>query len=43
MRHLETNALTVVPVHAGKTIKRPLLSSILNDASLSEAEFLKLL
>jgi predicted RNA binding protein YcfA (HicA-like mRNA interferase family) len=28
MRHPVTKALTVIPVHAGKTIKKPLLSSI---------------
>jgi predicted RNA binding protein YcfA (HicA-like mRNA interferase family) len=40
MRHPQTNALTVIPVHAGKTLKRPLLRSFLQDANLSEAEFL---
>ena len=43
MRHPATNALTVIPVHSGQTLKSPLVRSILNDANLSEAEFLKLL
>jgi predicted RNA binding protein YcfA (HicA-like mRNA interferase family) len=43
MRHPVTKAITVIPVHAGKTLKRPLVHSILSDAQLSEDEFLKLL
>ncbi|MGH7813513.1 MAG: type II toxin-antitoxin system HicA family toxin [Candidatus Binataceae bacterium] len=38
-----SHALTVIPVHSGRTIKRPLLHGILRDAKLSEPEFLKLL
>jgi predicted RNA binding protein YcfA (HicA-like mRNA interferase family) len=38
-----TNARTVVPIHSGKTIKEPLLRSILRDANLSTDEFLGLL
>ena len=34
---------TVVPVHAGKTIKRPLLRAIIADAGVSQEEFLTLL
>ncbi len=40
--HPATNARTVVPVHAGKTIKKPLLRAIINDAELSIDEFLEL-
>ncbi len=43
MRHPVKNARTVIPVHAGKTLKRPLLLAILDDAKLTPAEFLKLL
>jgi predicted RNA binding protein YcfA (HicA-like mRNA interferase family) len=43
MRHPVTKTLTVIPVHTGKTLKRALVRSILQDANLSEAEFLKLL
>ncbi|PJC32421.1 hypothetical protein CO051_03300 [Candidatus Roizmanbacteria bacterium CG_4_9_14_0_2_um_filter_39_13] len=35
---------TVIPVHAGKTIKKPLLQSIIeNDADMTIEEFLKLI
>ena len=37
-----TGAKTVVPVHAGKTIKKPLLRAIIDDAGLSVMEFLDL-
>jgi len=43
MRHAATNARTVIPIHSGKTVKRPLLHAILDDAKLSVSEFLKLL
>lgn len=43
MRHPVTKAVTVIPVHAGKTLKTPLVRSILSDANLSTAEFMKLL
>ena len=37
-----TNRRTVVPIHSGKTIKKPLLKSIIqDDAGLSIDEFLK--
>lgn len=39
-----TNKRTVVPVHAGKTIKKPLLKSIVEeDSGLTLEDFLKLL
>jgi predicted RNA binding protein YcfA (HicA-like mRNA interferase family) len=39
-----TKRRTVVPVHAGKTIKKPLLKSIIeDDAGISIDDFLKLL
>jgi len=41
--HSETRARTVVPVHAGRTIKEPLLRAIVRDANLSIDEFLTLL
>lgn len=41
--HPETNARTVVPIHRGKAIKKPLLHSIITDARLTIDEFLKLL
>lgn len=38
------NKRVVIPIHAGKTIKKPLLESIIeNDAGLTVDEFLKLL
>ena len=39
----KTRARTVIPVHPGKTIKRPLLRGIIDDAGLSVKEFLDLL
>jgi len=33
----------VVPVHAGRTIKEPLLRAIVRDANLSVDEFIELL
>jgi predicted RNA binding protein YcfA (HicA-like mRNA interferase family) len=41
--HPETKARTVVPVHAGRTIKGPLLRAIVRDANLSVGEFVSLL
>lgn len=41
--HPATNARTVVPVHAGRTIKEPLLRAILRDAQLTVDEFIHLL
>ncbi|MCX6595733.1 MAG: type II toxin-antitoxin system HicA family toxin [Acidobacteria bacterium] len=39
----EQNVRTVVPVHAGRSIKDPLLRAIVRDANLSVAEFIELL
>ena len=39
----ETKARTVVPVHAGRTIKEPLLRAIIRDANLSVDAFIELL
>jgi predicted RNA binding protein YcfA (HicA-like mRNA interferase family) len=41
--HSRNNARTVVPIHAGRAIKEPLLRAILKDAGLSPEEFLSLL
>jgi predicted RNA binding protein YcfA (HicA-like mRNA interferase family) len=41
--HSRNSARTVVPVHAGRTIKESLLRAILKDANLSPEEFLALL
>ena len=41
--HPDRGAKTVVPVHAGKTIKRPLLRATIVDARISRQEFLTLL
>lgn len=41
--HPDTMARTVVPIHAGRTIKAPLLRAIVRDASLSVDEFIELL
>ena len=41
--HLETKRRTVVLMHRGRTIKKPLLMVIINDAGLTIAEFLELL
>lgn len=41
--HPERMARTVAPVHSGKTIKKPLLKAIIEDAKLSTKEFLDLL
>lgn len=39
-----TNRRTVIPIHAGKTIKKPLLKSIIeDDCKLSVEEFIKAL
>jgi len=38
-----SDALTVVPVHPGRTIRKSLLHSIIKEAKLSSDEFLKLL
>jgi len=37
----KNNARTVVPIHQGKTLKRPLVHAIIDDARLSPEEFLK--
>ena len=41
--HPETKTRTVVPVHAGRSIKSPLLRAIVRDAGLSIDEFISLL
>lgn len=41
--HPVTRSRTVVPMHAGRTIKEPLLRAILRDTGLSISEFLVLL
>ena len=41
--HPDTMARTVVPVHAGRTIKEPLLRAIVRDARLTVDEFIELL
>jgi len=41
--HPETSARTVVPVHAGRTIKESLLRAIVRDAQLTVDEFIELL
>jgi len=41
--HPETHARTVVPIHYGRTIKKPLLLGIIHDAGLSVDEFLEFL
>ena len=41
--HPDTRARTIVPMHAGRTIKPPLLRAILRDAKLSLDEFVELL
>jgi predicted RNA binding protein YcfA (HicA-like mRNA interferase family) len=38
--HPQKRTRTVVPVHSGKTLKKPLLAAILNDAGLTLQEFL---
>lgn len=39
-----TNKRAVIPIHAGKTISKPLLKSIIeNDAGLTIEDFLKLI
>lgn len=43
MFHPKTHARTVIPVHARRTIKKPLLRAIIADASLTVEEFLRLL
>ena len=39
--HPETRARTVVPVHRRKTIKKPLLRAIIQDARMTVEDFLK--
>ena len=41
--HPETNSRTVVPIHAGHTIKTQLLRAIIRDANLSVDQFIGLL
>ncbi|OHA01085.1 MAG: hypothetical protein A3C11_01155 [Candidatus Sungbacteria bacterium RIFCSPHIGHO2_02_FULL_49_12] len=39
----KTKSRTIVPIHAGRDIKMPLVRAIINDTKLSVEEFLKLL
>ena len=41
--HPKTKTRTVIPIHTGKTIKKPLVRAIIDDAKLSTEEFIKLL
>lgn len=41
--HSESKTRVVVPVHQGKTIKKPLLSAIIKDSKVSISDFLDLL
>ena len=41
--HSETKRRVVVPMHQGKTIKKPLLAAIIKDAEVSIHSFLDLL
>lgn len=41
--HPISNARIVIPVHAGKTIKKPLLKAIIKDSQLAMEKFLDLL
>jgi predicted RNA binding protein YcfA (HicA-like mRNA interferase family) len=41
--HRETKRRVVVPMHQGKTIKKPLLVAIINDTGFSVSDFLDLL
>ncbi|MFY9484726.1 MAG: type II toxin-antitoxin system HicA family toxin [Patescibacteria group bacterium] len=41
--HPKTKARAVIPIHPGKTIKKPLLMAIIKDAGLKVNEFLELL
>ena len=41
--HPQTRIRTVVPIHPGKTIKKPLLRAIIEDAGLTVEEFRELL
>lgn len=43
LMHPKIKTRTVVPIHAGKTIKKPLLRAIIEDVKLSIEEFLRLL
>ncbi len=38
-----TKFRAVIPIHAGKTINRPLLKTIIKESGLSTEEFIKLL
>lgn len=42
-KHPVTKKRTVVPIHLGKTIKKPLLQGIVGDIGLTIEEFLELL
>lgn len=41
MVHPKTHSRTVIPIHPGRTIKKPLLLAIISQAGVSVEEFLK--
>ncbi len=41
--HADFRVRTIVPIHSRRTIKKPLLRAIIQDARLTTEEFLKLL
>lgn len=43
MYNHQTNYTTVIPIHQGRTIKKPLLKKIIEEAGLELEEFLKYL
>lgn len=43
MIHPKTKARTVIPIHSGRDIKKPLIRAIIKDAGLTTEEFIRLL
>lgn len=41
--HPETKRRVVIPMHQGKTVKKPLFAAIINDTGLPTSDFLDLL
>jgi len=41
MRHPETRQRVVIPIHAGRTVKKGTLKGILRDLEISTADFVK--
>lgn len=41
MRHPEAHQRVVIPIHAGKTVKKGTLKGILRDLEISTADFVK--